>query len=79
MKKSIFTPQQKVFQRLLKQVRLGAGLTQFELAQKLEQPQSFISKCESGERRLDILELREICAAVGISLNEFVRRLERNV
>ena len=51
-------------------------MTQDYLAQKLNQPQSFVSKYESGERRLDILELREVCAALGVSLSDFLRRLE---
>ncbi len=61
---------------LLRQMRVDAGLRQADLARKLQQPQSFVSKYESGERRVDILELRDICCAVGVSLAEFVRRLE---
>ncbi len=76
MDKSIFTPEQIRLQELLRQIRLGAGLRQQDLATKLEQPQSFVSKYEAGERRLDLLEIRAICAAVGISLREFVDRLE---
>ncbi|HEY4313044.1 MAG TPA: helix-turn-helix transcriptional regulator [Pirellulales bacterium] len=76
MDKSIFTPEQQKLQELLRQVRLGAGLRQQDLAEKLAQPQSFVSKYEAGERRLDLLEVRAICAAVGISLREFVDRLE---
>ncbi len=40
-------------------------------------PQSVVSKFESGERRLDILELHDVCEALGISLVDFVRRLEK--
>ena len=61
---------------LLKEIRTSAGLTQAELARKLEQPQSFVSKYEAGERRLDILELRQICRITGTSLTEFVQELE---
>lgn len=61
---------------LLRRMRLDAGLRQADLARKLRQPQSFVSKYESGERRIDILELREICMALGVSLSEFVRRWE---
>jgi transcriptional regulator with XRE-family HTH domain len=57
-------------------MRLDAGLRQADLARKLRQPQSFVSKYESGERRIDVLELREVCKALGISLTEFMRRLE---
>jgi len=64
------------FLALLRQMRLDAGLRQADLARKLRQPQSFVSKYESGERRIDVLELREVCKALGISLTEFMRRLE---
>lgn len=62
---------------LLRQIRHDAKLRQRDLADRLNLPQSFISKYESGERRLDILELRKICQATGISLTEFTERLEQ--
>jgi transcriptional regulator with XRE-family HTH domain len=77
MRKSIFTPEQAVLQRLLRQVRLGAGLSQAQLARQLGKPQSFVSKYESGERRLDLPELRQICQAVGVSLLDLIERFER--
>ena len=58
-------------------MRQEAELRQEDVAANLGKPQSFVSKYESGERRLDILELREVCAAIGVSLADFVRRLER--
>jgi len=61
---------------LLREMRLDAGLRQEDLAQKLGEPQSFVSRYESGERRLDVLELRQISKVLGVSLTEFVRRLE---
>ena len=61
----------------LRTVRSQAGVTQAELARRLKLPQSFVSKYESGERRLDLVELRQICKALGISLVEFVRRFEK--
>jgi len=79
MEKSIFTVEQRKLRELLRQVRLGAGLRQSDLAKKLRQPQSFVSKYESGERRLDMLEVRQICAAIGISLQDFVARLEESL
>jgi transcriptional regulator with XRE-family HTH domain len=79
MEKSIHTPEQKTLQRLLRQVRRGAGLRQEDLAKLLGKRQSFVSKYESGERRLDLLELRQICQAVGISLTDFVKRLENSL
>jgi transcriptional regulator with XRE-family HTH domain len=55
---------------------MEAGLRQGDLAKRLKQSQSFVSKYESGERRLDVLEVQQICKAVGLSLGEFVRRFE---
>ena len=64
---------------LLKEIRQKNGITQVELAQKLGVPQSFVSKYESGERQLDILELRQICQFMGISFDNFVRQLEEKI
>jgi transcriptional regulator with XRE-family HTH domain len=65
-------------QHLLRQVRTEAGFTQSQVAEKLKLPQSYVSKYESGERRLDLLELEDVCNAIGIPLVEFVKRfLER--
>lgn len=65
-----------VYLALLKEIREEAGLRQVDLAARLGKPQSFVSKYEQGERRLDALELREVCRSCGINLIEFARRLE---
>ncbi len=79
MEKSIHTDQQEKLQQLLRQIREEAGLRQADLAQLIGEPQPFVSKYERGERRLDILELREICKVLGITLETFVRRLEESL
>ncbi len=79
MEKSLYTTQQQKLQELLRQIRVEAGLRQVDLAGKLGEPQPFVSKYETGERLLDILEIRAICGAVGITLEEFARRLENSV
>lgn len=76
MPKSIYSADQKKLEELLRQIRQDAGLTQEDLAAKLGRPQSFVSKYESGERRLDVLELREVCKALKITLTGFVEKLE---
>jgi transcriptional regulator with XRE-family HTH domain len=76
MEKPIFSANQQVLLLLLREIRQKAGLRQVDLAAKLRRHQSFVSKYESGERRLDILELRHICGILGISLVEFARQLE---
>ncbi len=64
---------------LLKEMRQKRGITQVELAEKLGVPQSFVSKYESGERQLDILELRQICQLNGISFVDFIQQLEEKL
>lgn len=59
---------------LLREVRVEAGLTQAAVAKRIGQTQSYVSKYEQGEQRLDLLELQAVCNAVGIQITEFVRR-----
>jgi len=64
-------------QKLLKAVREEADLTQVQVAERLGVPQSFVSKYESGERRLELSEIDAICGAIGLPLTEFVRRYQK--
>lgn len=79
MRKTIYSPGHAHLRSLLRQVRLEAGLHQSDLAARLGTAQSVVSKIETGDRQVDVLELRQICLAIGISLEEFVRRLEREL
>ncbi len=60
MQKSIHTRQYRLFLDWLIQARKDAGLTQQQVADKLDRPQSFVAKYEGGERRLDVVEFLEI-------------------
>lgn len=62
--------------RLLRDLRERKLMTQLELAKKIDRTQSAVSKYESGELRLDVLELRDVLAALGVTLPQFVRKLE---
>ena len=64
---------------MLYQLRMAKGLKQSELALLLEEPQSFVSKYESGERRLDLIELRTILNNLGTNLGDFVNELEHRL
>ncbi len=64
---------------LLREVRREAGLTQIELAQRLGRSQSLVSDIESGQRRVDIVELRTICGVLGLSLEQLVQRWEQRL
>lgn len=59
---------------LLRKVRVDSNLTQGQIAESIGQTQSYVSKYENGEQRLDLIELESVCNAVGIPLTEFVRR-----
>lgn len=72
MEKSIHSAEYERFLALLKKTRLKNGLTQDDIAIKLNATQSFVSKCERGERRLDIVELSAWCSALNVSLSVFV-------
>lgn len=76
MERSTHSHRLERVQELLRQMREEAGLRQVDLADKLGHPQSFVSKYESGDRCLDLVELEEVCKALGISLSAFVRRYE---
>jgi transcriptional regulator with XRE-family HTH domain len=76
MEKSIYTDVYAVVLRLLKDAREKAGITQVDLAKRLGQTQSFVSKIERGDRRLDIVQLRTLCQVYGITLADFVERME---
>jgi len=75
--KTIYSREQGHLTALLREHREEAGLTQAQVAKKLDRPQSFVSKVESGERRLDLVELRALCRVLGIDLVEFVREFEQ--
>lgn len=76
MQKSLHSRHYKLFLVELRDARTRLGVTQEELAARLDATQSFVSKCERGERRLDVVELQLWCKALGIRMSDFVRRLD---
>ncbi|QQS31926.1 MAG: helix-turn-helix transcriptional regulator [Acidobacteriota bacterium] len=79
MEKSIYSQEYSLFLEHLRKAREEKGLTQTEVAERLGQTQSFVSKVERGERRIDIVELRAFCNAIGIDLPKFVAKIERTL
>ena len=75
--KSAFTHKYQLFRSLLTDARLRAGLTQASLAKKLGRPQSFVSKFENGERRLDVIEFLDVARAVRLDPMRVVDELNR--
>lgn len=71
---------QNMIQReILVDIRVSAQLTQTQLSKKLGHPQSYVSKYESGQRKLTLIEVREIALCCGISLPDFVSLLEQEL
>ena len=73
MGKSIYSKEYKGVVNKLKKARQEAGLKQEEVAFKLKKPQSFISKIESGERRVDVVELKQLAKIYKKDINFFIK------
>lgn len=78
-RKSIHTRRYRKFADELKRARLVAGLTQVELAESLGVTQTFISKCERGERRVDIVELVDWCRCLRLEASVFIAAFEAQI
>jgi ribosome-binding protein aMBF1 (putative translation factor) len=72
LKDAAYRQRYRAFLERLKEARRDANLTQVEVAHSLRRPQSFVSKCESGERRVDVVELQEFARLYGKRLEFFV-------
>lgn len=76
MQKSLHAADYQHFLDELRAARDAAGLTQQELANRLGEHQTLVSKVERGVRRLDVVELRLWTAALGTTLVEFTQTLD---
>jgi transcriptional regulator with XRE-family HTH domain len=77
MTKAIYRPEYEVFLQQLKRMRTESGLTQAQCSAALGRPQSFMSDVERGVRRLDIVQLRDLCLVLGTDLSSFSRAYEQ--
>lgn len=75
MAKSIYSKRYRQFLDLLIQARKEADLTQVEVASRLNRPQSFVSKYENGERRLDVVEFLDVAKAINFDAVKLMRKL----
>ena len=73
MNKSVYTKDYKEIIERLKTARVDAGLAQQEVADKLGKPQSYISKIESGERRLDVAEIKKFAVIYKKDISFFIK------
>lgn len=79
MPASIHRPENAVLRRRLRELRQAADWTQVRLSKALGRPQSYISDIERGVRRVDVLELRDICLVLGHTATEFLEGLEQEI
>lgn len=79
MEKSIHTEEYRLLVEILRESREKAKVTQVELAERLQETQSEVSKAERGERRLDFIQLRSFCEALGISVLDLIAEFERRL
>ena len=76
---TLYTKENEILTRLMREMRVAAGLTQAACAEALGKPQSYVSKIEGGTQRIDLLQLREYCSVCNVSLTAFVKRFESNI
>jgi transcriptional regulator with XRE-family HTH domain len=76
MRKSIHSAPYVLLRDRLKAGRIASGLTQIELSLRLERPQSYVAKYEGGDRRLDVVELIDICRVIGIDAQALIAEIE---
>ena len=79
MAKSIYRDEYAAFLRVLRECRVAAGLTQAQCSAALSRPQSFMSDVERGARRLDVVQLRDLCEVLRTDLVTFVTKLEQEI
>jgi transcriptional regulator with XRE-family HTH domain len=77
--KSAFTQSNDEFRALLKELRVRKGLTQADVAERLRLPQSYVSKVETGERRMDFVETAAFCDAIGVGLTVLAKMFSKRV
>jgi transcriptional regulator with XRE-family HTH domain len=76
MSRSVYSERYQAFLQRLRAARKEAGFTQEEVSIKLNVHQSYVSKCESGERRVDVVELDEFARLYQKSFEDFLPRQE---
>lgn len=76
MTKAIYRREHVIFLQVLKRMRVESGMTQAQCSAALGRPQSFMSDVERGVRRLDIVQLRDLCLVLQSDLQKFTKTYE---
>ena len=76
MTASVFSPRYLKLRQLLTEARMQRGLSQMALAERLGRPQTFVSKYERGERRLDVVEFLDIADILKMDSHDILRQVQ---
>lgn len=79
MPKAIYRPEHDIFLAILKARRIDSGMTQADCSHALGRPQSFMSDVERGVRRLDIIQIRDLCEVLGCALIDLIQEFENSL
>lgn len=79
MSKSIHRKEYVALIEAIRDARLAAGLTQAQVSSMLGRSQSFISDVETGKRRIDVVELRDIANLTGLTLRKLIANFEKRI
>lgn len=79
MPKAIYRPEHDIFLGILKARRAAAGMTQRDCSQALGRPQSFMSDVERGVRRLDIIQIRDLCRILDCEFVGLIQEFEEKL
>lgn len=79
MLKTIYSRENRLLLKLLREVRAARGLTQADLAKRMKMRQTDVSKVETGVRRIDFVELRHWLIALDLDMAAFVDEFERQL
>lgn len=79
MEKSIYTPESARLGNWLRHQREAKGLTMRQVGNKIDKPHSYVGKIETGQRRLDVIELIWYCRKLDIDPHDAIRQIECNI
>lgn len=75
MMRSVYTKRYQHLRQILKDIRQEAGIQQKKLSAMLDMPHSFVCKYEQGERRLDVVELFDICEKLDADVHQVIDQI----
>ena len=75
--KTIHSEKYRYLLALLREAREAAGVTQAQLSEQLGKPQSYVSKYENGDRRLDVIEMLDVCDQISADPHQVIDAISK--